>query len=91
VKIDHLQAIKSKQYAARIRKRLCGLSGKGGFNIIDVFHEDDGSCCKTQAWPITFSHLAALAIAEVAVTDADSIQAQMAEHEPSIILVSKPK
>lgn len=86
--IDHLQAIQDKDYAATVAAKIKELTSSPGFKPIQALHEADDSCCRIQPWPVTSSHLMADSVAAATGQDPGDIQAQLAEHEPSVLLVA---
>lgn len=84
--VDHLRLIREVAYRNRLRKRLRALAEQPKLSMIDVLHEADGACCRTQPWPLTSAHLLGPVIADVAGADAGNVVATMAEHEPAIVV-----
>ena len=62
--IDHLRAIKSANYRAAISGRMSRIE-RGHFSAVAVLHEDDGSCCDREPWPITSSKIFAPLVAQI--------------------------
>lgn len=90
ITIDHLKAITNRRYAAKTKSAIRKIVyASRDVHEINVLHEDDGSCCKVQSWPITASRLMSPSIAELSGADEQNLQAQWAEHEPPIVMVKK--
>jgi hypothetical protein len=60
VKIDHLQLIRSREYAEVTADRLAALP-VGAVSTMIVVHEKDDSCCHREAWGISLPRLLQIA------------------------------
>jgi hypothetical protein len=89
VKIDHLRCILEAAYRGHVRKRIADLVSElpPRLTELHVFHEEDGSCCKLEPWPRTAPKVLAGAIARVSGKSEDDVEAILAEHEPSVIVM----
>jgi hypothetical protein len=67
VKIDHLQVIRSEEYAEVIADRLAVLP-RGRASVMTVVHEKDDSCCRREPWGISLDRLLEIAAKRRAVT-----------------------
>jgi hypothetical protein len=88
VRIDHLRAIQSSSYRASLSRRIARIA-PGRLHVIAVVHEDDGSCCAREPWPLACSKIFAPAIARVGGGNAKDVASLLAEHEPGIIIASR--
>jgi hypothetical protein len=89
VTVDHLRAIKDARYRARIRRRIGGAARPGLLLDLRVMHEHDDSCCRLESWPKTYRKLFGPLIAETAARSPGDVDALLAEHEPSIIVIPR--
>jgi hypothetical protein len=61
ITFDHMKLVnRDEQETTRYTKMLAGFNQPGVFYELSVMHEDDGSCCKKEAWSDTHSRIARL-------------------------------
>jgi hypothetical protein len=85
--VDHLKAVQDKEYAAEVSRKIKEFTSTLGVKPILALHESDDSCCSLESWPITSSRLLADSVASMTGDSRENVQAKLAEHEPSILLV----
>jgi hypothetical protein len=60
MKIDHLQLVRSQEYAEVIADRLAALP-RGRASALTVIHEKNDSCCHREPWPVSLDRLLQIA------------------------------
>jgi hypothetical protein len=60
VKIDHLQLVRSREYAEVVADRVAVLP-RGAVSTMTVLHEQDDSCCRLEPWGISLPRLLQIA------------------------------
>lgn len=87
--VDHLQAIRDARYRARIRRRIGAAMTPGSLLDLRVMHEHDDSCCRLESWSTTYRKLIGPLIAQAARRNLADVNALLAEHEPSVVVVQR--
>ena len=62
--LNHLLYLTDRPYRRARHLEMRRLAKTPGLNHLTVTHEEDGACCKLQAWPITLGRLVAAANAD---------------------------
>ena len=57
--IDHMAYIRDRRHRRLVVASLRRFARRqGSVGVATVLHEDDGTCCRLQAWPITAARIA---------------------------------
>jgi hypothetical protein len=57
LQIDHLRLIQSPEYLEIAADRFAAVAKSRVHSLVDVAHENDGSCCRREPWPATCKRL----------------------------------
>ena len=57
VEIDHLLYLTNRQHRREVNAAMRRIATTWAVTEINVFHDDDGSCCDKEPWAVTYVRL----------------------------------
>ena len=53
MKLDHMRYLTNRPYRREVHALYRRIAVTAGISLLTVVHEDDGSCCEEEPWPLT--------------------------------------